>query len=234
MNALVRYEQARAALAECARIDEASDIRDKAAALAAYARQRDDRDLEVWVREIQLRACVRIGELSRELDQAKTLRVPGGATVRLPTGGKSKAEALSDAGLTTSTAHRYEALAGSRDAQAQAAGNAAMEAYFARSRVERAPPTMSGLRHAIRGAIHATLGPCAPRPPKQPAPKPIGDDWVDFTGAVSDIASLPCDLADLASRMPSLRTVLLTESQRATTRLMEWTSLLEHNDDKAH
>ena len=86
MNALVRYEQARAALAECARIDEASDIRDKAAALAAYARQRDDRDLEVWVREIQLRACVRIGELSRELDQAKTLRVPGGATVRLPTG----------------------------------------------------------------------------------------------------------------------------------------------------
>ena len=60
MSALVRYEQARTALAECARIDEASEIRDKAAALAAYARQRDDRDLEVWVREIHLRACVRI------------------------------------------------------------------------------------------------------------------------------------------------------------------------------
>ena len=54
MSALVRYEQARTALAECARIDEASEIRDKASALAAYARQRDDRDLEVWVREIHL------------------------------------------------------------------------------------------------------------------------------------------------------------------------------------
>jgi hypothetical protein len=70
MSALIRYEQARTALAECARIDEASEIRDKAAALAAYARQRDDRDLEVWVREIHLRACVRIGELSRELERA--------------------------------------------------------------------------------------------------------------------------------------------------------------------
>ena len=80
MSALVRYEQARTALAECARIDEASEIRDKAAALAAYARQRDDRDLEVWVREIHLRACVRIGELSRDLDQAQTVREADGAT----------------------------------------------------------------------------------------------------------------------------------------------------------
>ena len=84
MSALARYDQARTALAECARIDEASEIRDKAAALAAYARQRDDRDLEVWVREIHLRACVRIGVLSRDLDQAQTIRQADGVTVRLP------------------------------------------------------------------------------------------------------------------------------------------------------
>jgi hypothetical protein len=91
MSELVRYEQARTALAECARIDEASEIRDKAAALAAYARQRDDRDLEVWVREIHLRACVRIGVLSRDLDQAQTVRQGDGVTVRLPVGGNTMA-----------------------------------------------------------------------------------------------------------------------------------------------
>ncbi len=140
MSSLVRYEQARTALAECARIDEASEIRDKAAALAAYARQRDDRDLEVWVREIHLRACVRIGELSRDLDQAQTIRNAEGAIVRLPSGGKSKARALAEAGIATSTAQRYEELAGGREADAQLAGRAAMEAYFSRSRAEGEPP----------------------------------------------------------------------------------------------
>lgn len=42
----------------------------RAAALAAYARQRDDKDLEVWISEIKLRASVRIGELVRELETA--------------------------------------------------------------------------------------------------------------------------------------------------------------------
>ena len=34
-------------------------------------RQRDDKEMECWVREIHLRACVRIGELVRELDTAQ-------------------------------------------------------------------------------------------------------------------------------------------------------------------
>ena len=69
--ALIRYDAARMALAECARIYDAADIRDKATALAAYARQRDDKDMECWVPEIHLRACVRIGDLVRELDTAQ-------------------------------------------------------------------------------------------------------------------------------------------------------------------
>ena len=123
-NSLIRYDAARMALAECARIDDAADIRDKAAALAAYARQRDDKDMECWVREIHLRACVRIGELVRELDRAD----PGGAIdgerggSRLPPEAMSKAQALADAGLPSRTAYNYEALAGGRDERAQAAG----------------------------------------------------------------------------------------------------------------
>ena len=236
MNALVRYEQARAALAECARIDEASEIRDKAAALAAYARQRDDRDLEVWVREIQLRACVRIGELSRDIDRAEPSNGHGAG---LPTGGKTKAEALADAGLTTSTAHRYEELAGSRDARAQSAGKAAMEAYFAKSRVERAPPTMSGLRSAVREAVHATLGPPPPRRSSSPPEakidvQPIGPDWVDWTGAVQALARLDCDLTALANRSTALLPTLLHEARQASGRLHTWINILEQTNDQAH
>jgi hypothetical protein len=236
MAALVRYEQARTALAECARIDEASEIRDKAAALAAYARQRDDRDLEVWVREIHLRACVRIGELSRELDRAEHGGLGGGS--KIPPLGTSKAKALADAGIATSTAQRYEALAGGREEQAQAAGRAAMEAYFSRSRAEGAPPTMTGLRGAVRDAVNATLGPPHPRQQRVPATKidvqPIGPDWVDWTGAVQDLARLECDLTSLANRSTALLPTLLHEARQASARLHTWINILEQTNDQAH
>lgn len=102
MSVLVRYEQARAALAECARIDEASDIRDKAAALAAYARQSDDRELEVWVREIHLRACVRIGELSRAIET--TVRRRDDAGRLLPSGEKQGTTCCSTARIASAAA----------------------------------------------------------------------------------------------------------------------------------
>jgi len=64
------------------------------------------KELEVWVREIHLRACVRIGELSRELDKGH--KIGQQTEVQLPASGKLKAEA----GISTSTAHRYEEIAG--------------------------------------------------------------------------------------------------------------------------
>jgi len=248
MSALVRYEQARTALAECARIDEASEIRDKAAALAAYARQRDDRDLEVWVREIHLRACVRIGVLSRDIEAAERRRGDDGRL--LPTGENqvTKAQALGEAGVSTATAARYEelagvsatvaAIAGDRAAQAEAAGKAAMEAYFAQSRAERAPPTMAGLRGAVRGALQATLGPLPtrpkrpPPPPDQPKVAPIGADWADWTAAVLTVATLPTDFTSLAGRSPrALLADLRSEAREALQRLPLWINALENEHD---
>lgn len=158
-----------------------ADIRDKAAALAAYARQRDDKDMECWVREIHLRACVRIGELVRELDRAE----PGGA-IDGERGGStvqpdalSKDDAIADAGLSRRSAYDYQALAGGRDERAQAAGKAASENYYAQSRAKSEPPTMAGLRAAVREAVVATVGqpPTRARPEPIEPVQPIGGAW---------------------------------------------------------
>ena len=109
-NPLVKYDQARFALQAASSVDEAKDIRDKAEALQAYARQRQDVDLERWVAEIKLRAVVRIGELSRELE---TARGAGGHNREArPNGGTNvKANALRSAGISRSAAHRAEQIA---------------------------------------------------------------------------------------------------------------------------
>lgn len=226
---LVHYDQARIAVYQCVRVDEAASIRDAAAKLTAYARLRDDKEMEVWVREIQLRACIKIGELSRELEKAEVAGGRGGQPeLRLPSSGKSKADALSEAGISTSTAHRYEELAGGREEQAQASGKAAAEAYFARSRADMEPATMDGLKGAVRDALVATLG---EPPPRRPKSEPIsgntlGNDWVDWTGAVQVIADDSFDLESIAERSPAFIPMLFSEAKIAARRLSLWIELL--------
>jgi hypothetical protein len=62
------YEEAKKAIAECARLDECAGWADKAAAIASYARQADDFELEAWARRIRDRAARRCGELLRTFD----------------------------------------------------------------------------------------------------------------------------------------------------------------------
>jgi hypothetical protein len=65
-----RYEAARAAIAECERIDECKNWSDKAAALASYARQAKDDSLRVMAVRIQARAERRCGELLKLIPRA--------------------------------------------------------------------------------------------------------------------------------------------------------------------
>lgn len=61
--ALIRYDAARAALAECKAIDEVKTWADKAAAMQAYGRMAKDKSLEVDAADIRLRAERQLGTL---------------------------------------------------------------------------------------------------------------------------------------------------------------------------
>jgi hypothetical protein len=57
------YEKAKSAITECGRIDECKDWANKAEALASYARQAKDNELQRMAKRIQARALRRSGEL---------------------------------------------------------------------------------------------------------------------------------------------------------------------------
>jgi len=71
MTALVKFDEARRALALATSIDEVKDIRDKAAALVAYVRQQGESlEMQNQCAEIKLRAERRAGELLAESEKA--------------------------------------------------------------------------------------------------------------------------------------------------------------------
>lgn len=110
--ALVRYEAARTALAEAHRVDEVKDIRDKAEAMAAYARQAKDQELILYATEIKVRAERRCGELLRDSAQ-RGERV----THRDARWGDSESQdatrkpTLADIGVTKDQSARWQSLA---------------------------------------------------------------------------------------------------------------------------
>jgi N6-adenosine-specific RNA methylase IME4 len=129
MTELVKYDAACRALAEAKRVDEAKVIKDQAEAIRAYARQIKNPQLEADAWEIRKRAEDKLGELSAVLPKA--LHGPGRGNKSLPANGKPfKAEALKDAGISTSAASRYEkfhALPKTEKEKRIARGRAAIE-----------------------------------------------------------------------------------------------------------
>jgi hypothetical protein len=77
MTELTRYDTACRAIAEAATVDEMKFIRDEHAAMAAYARQAKNRELEARCAEIRMRATRRLGEMIRE--QKRTVGLAKGA-----------------------------------------------------------------------------------------------------------------------------------------------------------
>lgn len=108
---LLKYDAARTALAEAHRVDEAKDIRDKALALAAYARQAQDRDMIAWATEIKLRAERRTGELLRETSETDRRQGKGRPEKTSSNGDIFTPKRLRDLGITRDQSSDWQKLA---------------------------------------------------------------------------------------------------------------------------
>jgi hypothetical protein len=161
---LALYDRMCAAIAECVRVDEAKDIRDKAMALEAYYRQARNLDAEREAANVRLRAERRVGELLKELARAtpEEAGAQGGrgnvkSTSDDATGFKPISEqarcrapspyaaALSEQGMSRQQASRYQTLASIPEAQ------------FERALSGPAKPTTAGV-------IRQTKNKATPRP----------------------------------------------------------------------
>ena len=113
MNALAKYDAARAALAEAKSVDEVLGVRDEAERLKLYARQAKDRDLVADAMEIQMRAERRLGEMIRTAKEAGQI---GAGRPRKAEENPSEPEAfsrvtLADAGIDHKLSMKAQRLA---------------------------------------------------------------------------------------------------------------------------
>lgn len=149
-KALRSYDLARTYLAECASVDEIAQVEDLAARMAAYARVIEDKELEAWVSEIRCRAVLKLGHESKRLPAQVGGRPPEKTR---PTGGTSfsegevltKEDILRAAGISRSTANRYEQLASADEENPTAA-----EAYYRECKDKGVAPTQGGMKQAMK------------------------------------------------------------------------------------
>jgi|GEM_PF-2564550 len=101
------YEKAKVAILECERLDECKTWADQSVALASYARQSEDKEMERSAMEIRFRALRRCGELIKKIEKS----VGGKPFQEKYTGegghpSKTRKQAAEDAGLS---AHQQRA-----------------------------------------------------------------------------------------------------------------------------
>ena len=154
---LIRYDAACRALAAVRSVDEVKDIRDKAVAMAAYARQAKNRDLEADAVEIRMRATRRLDQLRQA--QKETVGLATGGDARKVARGKQNPEqkpTLASQGIDKSLTKQARVLGAMDEAAferkvADARGSvsrvfprAVREAEIAQERAERRAQTGQG------------------------------------------------------------------------------------------
>jgi len=113
VNALVQYDAARKALQAAHSVDEVRDIKDKAEAVRAYARQAGDTEMANWAVEIKLRAERRAGEIIAEMKAANLLAEAGDIEKQRErrTGSSTSVKTLKDLGISRNQSASWQFLA---------------------------------------------------------------------------------------------------------------------------
>ena len=152
----VVYDRMCNAIAECERVDEVKDIRDKARALEMYWRQARNMEAERKACNVRLRAERRTGELLKELGRAETPNPAGHngrdvmAQAEPQPAASPYAQTLADTGIPRSTAKRFEALA-----------DVPAEVFEAALADDETMPSASGIVEAARNPAPPSMDPDA-------------------------------------------------------------------------
>lgn len=115
-DGLALYNSAKRALAEAHRVDEVKEIRDKAVAMAAYAKQAKDTQLLEHATEIRLRAERRVGEILRDSPKNEGTRSQfsdssGDYGLTSPGKTKNQPPTIRDMGITGTQSVKWQRLA---------------------------------------------------------------------------------------------------------------------------
>ena len=177
MNQLVKYEAAKYALQEAVAVDEVKDIRDKAVAMATYAKQAKDTELVMWATEIRVRAERRAGQILAEMPKA-TGELRNSSRYSESTTTKT----LAELGISKNESSRWQKLADVSDTKFENAVAAAREVA---GQVTAA---------AILRAEHGTVA--TPRTKPEVAPViDVTPDYTELDAAHDKIEDLQAELA---------------------------------------
>lgn len=129
---LMRYDAARQALQEAHAVDEIKAIRDKAQALAAYAKQAKDHAMIAWATEIKIRAERKAGEMLRQSAELGTRATKnqggtGSNQHKQVSRDTTPAPTLSDLNISRDQSSRWQKLAEMPEAHFEAAVETAKE-----------------------------------------------------------------------------------------------------------